>query len=271
MTHDRGPLTAGEAWARDELLRLRRDRLAPRALGRFLLASQRRANAVRRERPELARQAWSWVAAGAVAWLAPAAAGREPFRRRLRAGLGWWALCGLMLDWHLGMVETEQGRPRRLGPADAATLLRAWLVPVAADAPTPAVCALAAASDALDGPLARLTEPTRIGRDFEGLADACFALAALRGARARDWLGPWAVLAELLRVSAGVGYAVVVYFARASAPDRQLMHAGRLTAPLRAAGLLAAGFRRRPLADALVSAGSALGLVTVIRPLRRGE
>jgi hypothetical protein len=35
-----------------------------------------------------------------------------------------------MLDWHLGMAEGGDGRPRaRLSPADAVTLARFWLVP----------------------------------------------------------------------------------------------------------------------------------------------
>jgi len=34
-----------------------------------------------------------------------------------------------MLDWHLGMAEGGDGRPReRLSPADAITLARFWLV-----------------------------------------------------------------------------------------------------------------------------------------------
>ena len=82
-----------------------------------------------------------------------------------------------MLDWHLGMVETEDGRARALGAADALTLGRVWLAPVALASPTPLVCAAGFATDALDGPLARAAEPTRAGRDLEGLADACFATA----------------------------------------------------------------------------------------------
>ena len=88
-----------------------------------------------------------------------------------------------MLDWHIGMLESEDGRPRNLGAADACTLVRVWLVPAAADTPQPWMCALAFASDGLDGRLARASVPTRLGRDLEGLADAAFAVAALRGAR----------------------------------------------------------------------------------------
>lgn len=89
----------------------------------------------------------------------------------------------LMLDWHLGMLETEDGRLRNLGAADAITLLRAGLVPAVADSGAAVLCALGFASDVLDGRLARAPEPTRLGRDLEGLVDAIFSTAALRGAR----------------------------------------------------------------------------------------
>jgi hypothetical protein len=102
------------------------------------------------------------------------------------AGLAWWAACAAMLDWHLGMVEEEDGRPASLAAADACTLARAWLVPVAADAAHPAAVALAAATDVLDGRLARASRTTRAGRDLEGLVDLCFAgrRCGARGARA---------------------------------------------------------------------------------------
>ena len=79
-----------------------------------------------------------------------------------------------MLDWHLGMLETPDGRPSNLGPADAATLLRAWLVPAVADSSSLPLCAIGFATDALDGPLARCTAPTRLGRDMEAVVDATF-------------------------------------------------------------------------------------------------
>ena len=123
-----GDLTEGERWAREQLDLLRVARFRPRSLGAFLVASQRRAGEVRRARPELARQSRIWIGAGGVAWIGLAATGREPFHGHLASGLGWWAAVGVMLDWHLGMIETEDGEPRPLGPADALTLGRAWLV-----------------------------------------------------------------------------------------------------------------------------------------------
>ena len=264
-------LTEGERWARAELERLLAARFSPRAVGRFLLASHRRAGEVRAARPELARRAWSWAATGAAAWLVLAAAGAPPFRRRLRLGLGWWAASAVMLDWHLGMVETRDGRPRQLGAADALTLVRCWLVPVALDQPSPLVCGLGAVTDILDGPLARASEPTRIGRDLEGLVDTCFAAAALRGARRRRLVGRAVVAAELARLSAGFAYALYVYFGRATAPDPAVTRAARITTPVRVAGLIAGGLGLRRTADALLGAGAAGSVGVVAFSLARGR
>jgi hypothetical protein len=249
--------TEGELWTRAQLQRLRASRFHPAAVARLLIASQCRAARVRRARPELARREVRWALIGAAGWVGLALLDVQPFRRRLRAGLGGWAVTMAMLDWHLGMLETPAGRPRNLGPADAATLLRAWLVPAVADLPSPWLCAAGFASDALDGALARASEPTRLGRDLEGLVDAAFTLAALRGARRRRWLGRVAASCEAVRVGAGVAYAVGVYLGRARAPDPRLLRAGRALAPVRAAGLILAARGRRRLADALLVGTSA--------------
>ncbi|MEA2391275.1 MAG: hypothetical protein QOK31_1384 [Solirubrobacteraceae bacterium] len=260
------PLTPGELWAREQLAALLERRFAPSAVAAFLLASQSRANEIRRTRPALARQAHAWTAVGAAAWMAVAVAGRA----RVRAGLAWWAACAIMLDWHLGMVETPEGRPRSLGAADALTLARAWLVPVAAISPSPLVCGVAAASDVLDGRLAHRVGPTRIGRDLEGLVDACFGVAALRGARRAELVAPGVLGAELTRLGAGLGYALYVYFGRATAPDPRLIRAARLTTPVRAAGLVAAGLGYRRLAGYLLAGGAAAGLAATARAWRSG-
>ncbi|MDP2712510.1 MAG: hypothetical protein Q8O56_14945, partial [Solirubrobacteraceae bacterium] len=192
---------------------------------RFLVASQRRANEQRAVRPATARRTRHVIAAGAAAWLALALAGREPYRRRLGSFVAWWTLTYAMLDWHVGMFETEDGQPRNLSAADACTLARVWLVPAVADTPAPWICVLALASDGLDGRLARATAPTRIGRDLEGLADAAFAAAALCGARRRGWLGRGAAHAELTRITVGIGYALLVWFGSARAPDPRVLRA----------------------------------------------
>jgi phosphatidylglycerophosphate synthase len=249
--------TAGELWTRSELQRLRAAAFEPPAISDFLRASWRRAADVRRERPALAAQARRWVAAGAVAWLLPAAARIQPFRRAAVPGLAWWAATGVMLDWHLGMVETPDGRPRPLGPADALTLTRAWLVPIAFAAPHPVVIAAGAATDALDGLVARRREPTRAGRDLEGLVDACFAAAALAGLRHAERIGRAPAAAELARLGCGLTYAVVVYFARATAPAPVLLGAARASTVLRLGGLVVAASGRRRAGDGLTLAGSA--------------
>jgi phosphatidylglycerophosphate synthase len=254
------PLTDGERWTRLQLSALLARRFTPAVVGRFLRESWRRSASVRRERRALARRARRWIGIGGLSWLGLAAGGVQPFLRRLRLGLAWWSATGLMLDWHLGMVETADGRVRNLGAADALTLTRAWLIPVALDAPTPLVCAIAAASDALDGPLARRVGPTRAGRDLEGLVDACFAAAALRGALRHDWLPPTVVGTESLRLGTGLAYAVMVYFGTAHAPRAELLRAARLGAVIRAVGLVLAGTSRRRAAAALIVAGSATSI-----------
>jgi len=94
-----------------------------------------------------------------VAWSSLALSGREPFRRRAASGLAWWGLVAVMLEWHLGMIESQDGEPRSLGPADALTLVRAFLVPVIADDLDTAALTVAAVSDVLDGMAARATVP----------------------------------------------------------------------------------------------------------------
>jgi hypothetical protein len=179
-----------------------------------------------------------------------------------------------MLDWHIGMCETEDGTPRNLGPADACTLLRVWLVPAAAGAPRPWICAVALASDGLDGALARRSGPTRIGRDLEGLADVAFAAAALRGAVRQGWLGRGAARAELARIAIGIGYAAAIWLGRAQAPEARVLHAARAATPLRMAGLVAAGMQRRRAADCLVTGGalcSAVATAAAVRTPRRSR
>ena len=250
------PWTDGERWVREQLGVLLARRFTPSACARFLADSWRRSVAIQRARPQLARRAHRWAAIGALVWLALAAAGAEPFRRRLRGGLTWWAVSATMLDWHLGMVETADGRPRNLGAGDALTLARAWMVPIALDAPTPVVCAIAAATDALDGPLARRAGATRAGRDLEGLVDACFTAAALRGAWRRGWLPPAVVVAELLRLGVGVGYGLATYFGRARPPRAELLRAARATTALRAGGLALSGTPRRRTGAVMLAIGS---------------
>jgi hypothetical protein len=264
----RGVGTEGELWTREQLQRLRAARFRPTAVARFLLASQRRAVRVRRARPAVARREARWAVIGAAGWLALAALEVEPFRRRVRAGLGGWTVTMAMLDWHLGMLETPHGRARNLGAADAATLLRAWLIPAVSDQPSPWLCAVGFATDALDGPLARASGATRLGRDLEGLVDAAFTAAAVRGGRRNASLGRVAAGCEAVRLGVGVAGAIGVYFGGARPPDPLLLRAGRRLAPVRAAGLILAGSGRRRLGDLLVASGSIASAGAVVAAWR---
>jgi phosphatidylglycerophosphate synthase len=131
------------------------------------------------------------------------------------------------------------------------------------------MCALALATDGLDGRLARAAEPTRIGRELEGLADWAFAAAALRGAVARGWLGRGAGAGELARLAIGLGYALFVWFGSASAPDPRVLRAARVTTPVRAGGLVAAGLGHRRVADGLVIGGAAWSALATAAALGR--
>ncbi|MBA3438200.1 MAG: hypothetical protein H0U14_09380, partial [Thermoleophilaceae bacterium] len=84
----------------------------------------------------------------------------------------------------------------------------------------------------------------------------------------RGAIGRTASAAELARLGAGLGYSVAVYFGRAEPPDRRLLRAARLTTPMRAGGLLAAGAGRPRLGTALVAAGCCLSVALVAAELR---
>lgn len=256
-------LTEGEIWARDQLGVLRRERFNPRAVAAFFAASQRRAGEVRSARPGLARRERAWAALGAGAWLSLAALGIEPFRGHIRSGLTAWGTTVVMLDWHLGMLETEDGRLRTLGGADALTLSRAWLVPAVAARPSGALLAVGFATDVLDGRVARRSEPTRLGRDLEGVVDAAFGVAAIRGAIRGRQLARCAGAVELVRVAAGFAYGLAVYFGKARPPDRRVLAAGRATTPLRACGLIVAAAGRRRLGSLLLGTGSAAAVAAL--------
>jgi hypothetical protein len=213
-------LTEGEAWTREQLATLL---AAASARARWRGSSPRRRPARTPSGgapgPRAPEPAVDGDRRGAYALRAAARRGAP---REAAGAAAWWAATAVMLDWHLGMLETPEGEPRPLRPADACTLARAWLVPVVAARPSPATCALGALSDVADGRLARAAgKPTRAGRDLEGLVDFCFAVAALRGLVRDGRLGRPVVAAEVARTSAGFGYALFAYFGRAERPRRR--------------------------------------------------
>ncbi len=229
---------------------------------RFLAESRQRAAETKHSRPGLTRQSRRWAAAGALAWLAPGS------RRRL-AGLAWWALVWKMVDWHLGMVEGPRGERRpRLSEADALTLTRFWLVPLAARPASrtsfAALVAAAAVSDVADGRVAARRGSTRLGRDLDTAADVAFFGAAAAGAARRRWLRARVAVLLGLRYSASLGLVACHYFLRAGPPPRA---GGRWASPLAVAGLLAAAARRPRAAEALLAAGSMLPLAAQARSL----
>lgn len=170
-----------------------------------------------------------------------------------------------MLDWHLGMAETEGGEPRPLGAADAATLARAWLVPFVARDPRPVLLAAGYASDVLDGALARATATTRLGRDLEAAVDVCFTLAALRALVRTDALPAPAAHAEAARMVVGATLATLSWLSQAGPPDAGALRAARATTPVRAAGVLAAASGRRRLGSLLVVSGCAASVAAHVR------
>jgi len=215
-----------------------------RAWSRFLRASLERSRATRRQRPQLARQARTWGVSGAAAWVATCRAGRgiPGFDPHPAAGLAWWLAVSRMLEWHLGMAEEDDARPRtRLSPADAVSLGRLWLVPLLpavsrSSAGLPALIALGASSDALDGALARRRGPTRLGRDLDTTADVAFLAAAALSARAADRIAPPCFWALVLRQAVGVTISLGSYFGDARSPR---FEARRWAAVARASGLTA--------------------------------
>jgi phosphatidylglycerophosphate synthase len=264
-------MTDGERWTREELARLSAGGWRPQALRDFLWAAQVRANVTRGRRGALARQEASWIAIGGFAWLV---AGRLPagssLARARRRGLIWWAACALMLDWHLGMLETPDGRAVGLGPADALTLARAWLVPAVAERADPVLVLLGGLTDVADGQVARATRCTRLGRDLEGLVDACFTGAALRGAARAGGVSLLPIASEAARLIAGTLYASTAYLVAGRAPDPAVRTSGRGAAPLRVAGLIAAGAGRRRVANRLIGAATVVAVVELLSRSGRG-
>jgi phosphatidylglycerophosphate synthase len=252
------PLTEGELWAAAALRELRRRRYRPAAWSEFIRRSLERAEETRRARPLLAREARRWGAIGAAAWLAACRLARRQSSVSLNpwSGLLWWASVWKMLDWHLGMAEGGDGRQRQsLSAADAVTLARFWVVPLAPAVRRsrhglPALVVLGGVSDWLDGALARRVGETRLGRDLDTTADLAFlgcAAAAASAAGRLPRLGAWALGA---RYGLGTTLALGAEFGRARRPALRARPWG---AALRVGGLaLASAGSRRAGTAALV-------------------
>jgi phosphatidylglycerophosphate synthase len=243
-------LTEGERWSRDLLDRLREGRFSAGAWRRFLSDAFLRARVIRARRPRLVRQARLWGGCGVVAAL--------PFGLRPAASwAAWWA----MLDWHLGMVETADGRPRALTAADSLTLARLWAAPIVRRHPEPWLVAAGMATDLADGVLARRAGPTRFGRDFDSTADTLFLDAALRGAVERHGLDARLLALERARLLVGTAVTLRSYFG-GSEPAPVQANRGAAAVLAACGALLAVSGRVRP-AEPLIAA--AIGYRTLIR------
>jgi phosphatidylglycerophosphate synthase len=260
-------VTAGEQWTRDRLAELRARHYRLGAWAEFLRLSLERAREARRARPELERQLERWM----LGWLAASAATQSLAPLRLlpvvpcRRELALWTTTGLLLRWHLGMVEGPEGQPRaRFSPADAATLGRLWITPRlrrSGDRPAVLLSLLAAggASDVLDGQLARRYGETRLGRDLDRAADVIFFAAAGAAARRGGLVGVRASRAMTFRAVAPAAYTTGHYFLRGGPPSYRPTSAVRVAnAVVFAAVALAA--TGRDGGDALVAAASAAAL-----------
>jgi len=257
-------MTEGERWTLELLGELRAAHYTPRAWRRFLRRSLRRAAERRAERPDLHREVRRLALAGLLPWAGVAIAGRP---RLAAAAAGWWGVVALMLDWHLGMVERPDGRALpSLGAANLVTLGRAALVPALPALPRrcfAAAAGAAAASDALDGALARRSnQETRLGRWLDGAVDAVFLGVGAVAAGRRGWLPPWAVALVVARCALPWPLVAALYFARGAPPPEARGARPRLPGGLVWAGLVAAGLGRRA-AGPLAALGALAGLVAL--------
>jgi phosphatidylglycerophosphate synthase len=245
-------LTEGERWSRELLDRLRAEHFGAAAWARFFGDAFRRARVVRARRPGLVRQSRRWGAVGFAAAL--------PFGvRPLASWAVWWA----MVDWHLGMVETEDGSERALTTADALTLGRLWAAPIVRRHAEPWVVCAGMASDLADGLLARRAGSTRLGRDLDSTADTLFLDAALRGAVERHGLDPRLLAFERARLLVGATVTLRRYFG-GSEPAPVQANRGPAAFIAAAGALLAVGGRPRA-AEALIGASSGYRMLTRIR------
>ena len=246
------PLTDGEQWSRDLLDRLRARRFSPPAWRDFVADALRRSRQVRARRPGLTRQSRRWGAIGLAAAV--------PFGPRPAA---WWALWWALVDWHLGMVETADGKDRPLRAQDALTLARLWAAPVVRRHPEPWLVAAALATDALDGALARRGGPTRLGRDLDSTADTLLLDQALRGLIDRGDLHPALLTLERARLALGAAIVLASYFGR-STPTPPMSNR-EPAAVLAAGGLLLATTGRRTSATAALTAATACRALIRVR------
>lgn len=194
------------------------------------------------------------AAALAVAW-SPAAA----------VALGaWWAATALMVSWHLGLLETPDGRAlTRLGAANLVTIGRSAVVPLLpflTPVPLAAVLAIAALSDAIDGPLARRRgETSRLGRWLDASVDSLLLAAALLAAARLGLLSSVPLVLAFVRALLPWPVLFLRAFSRAQVPPVARVPFGRSSGFAIGAGIAVAALGV-PEGGTVVAAGSILGL-----------
>ncbi len=268
--------TEGERWTQRVLAELRSDAYRPEAWLRFLDQSFARAQRTAAQRPGIRRQARTWGATMLFAgWATPHLLRRcglpGPPPRLLMA----WSLAeASMLMWHLGMAERPDGTHRQLDAADALSLARAWLAPVALTAPRRPAFALwlvgaGAASDLADGRLARRRGPTRLGQRLDSVADTSLFAALVAGGRWAGLVGTGTAGAVAMRYLSTVALGTWHYFVLAGPPPSETVAATRVVAPSMWTGLALTLAGRRRVGSMLLTASSLTALALGTAALTR--
>ena len=253
-------MSEGENWARQLLADLRAAGFGLHAWRRFVARSLERADERRRERAREHRQTLVLGALGLAAWAALALAGELTLAA---AGAAWWALTILMLDWHLGMLERRDGTPiGTIGLPNLLSLARVGAVPALpalAPALLAAALASAAATNALDGLLARRRDQvSRLGFWLDGVADALVLSTVAVVAAADGKLPVWAAVLVVARFALPAAAIVGSYFLMLQPPSARPVR-GRVVGIALWAGLVIA-LLDAPLGAELTALGAVGGL-----------
>jgi phosphatidylglycerophosphate synthase len=265
-------MTDGERWTQDVLRELREGRFAPAAWRRFLAASFGRAREQRRIHGRAHGQVLALAAAGLAGWALALIAGRPMLAL---AGVVWWVVLLLMLDWHLGMLERADGsRLDGLGMANAVTAMRGGAIPAFAALDRPGLLvglAAFATLDVVDGFLARRRdERTRLGAWLDGSLDSVAAVVVIVFAQQLGAVPAWLTFFVLLRVVAPWLVLAVAYFVSPrSLPWQPALRApglaARLPASLAAVGVgMSLAGAQFGVSVAATGVGASLILLTVL-------